>query len=90
MTNEHLRQVNNGIEEIGLENIRNIILITNNATNGDVIKGTFPNGYFLNGNEVFATKSAEKFYLDADVDNLSHMMVSKNWWNSPYKENTDE
>ena len=58
-------------------------------TNGDVIKQLFPNGYFLN-DEPFSGSSQEKFYIDSNRKNLSHMMVSKDWWNSQYKENKNE
>ncbi len=43
MTREHLREVNKGLGEIGLENVQNIVLIKNGATNGDIIKTMFPN-----------------------------------------------
>ena len=38
MTSEQLMEVNKGIEEWGLENVENVILIKSGATNGDVIK----------------------------------------------------
>ena len=41
MTKEQLREVNKSLGEIGLENVQNIVLIKNGATNGDIIKGLY-------------------------------------------------
>lgn len=41
MTKEQLREVEKDLVKTGLENIQNIVLIKNDATNGDVIKGIF-------------------------------------------------
>lgn len=45
MTREQLMKVNKDIEEWGLENIENYVLIKSGATNGDVIMTLFPNEY---------------------------------------------
>lgn len=41
MTKEQLREVERDLVKTGLENIQNIVLIKNGATNGDVIKGLY-------------------------------------------------
>lgn len=41
MTREQLREFEKDLVKIGLENVKNIGLIKNGATNGDVIKGIF-------------------------------------------------
>ena len=41
MTKEQLREVEKDLVKTGLENIQNIVLIKNGATNSDVIKGIF-------------------------------------------------
>lgn len=41
MTREQLREFEKDLVKIGLENVQNIVLIKNGATNGDVIKGFF-------------------------------------------------
>ena len=41
MTKEQLREFEKDLIKIGLENVQNIVLIKNGATNGDIIKGFF-------------------------------------------------
>lgn len=41
MTREQLREVEKDLVKIGLENIQNIVLIKNGATNGEIIKTIF-------------------------------------------------
>ena len=41
MTKEQLREVEKDLIKTGLENVQNIVLIKNGATNSDVIKGIF-------------------------------------------------
>lgn len=41
MTKEQLREFEKDLVKTGLENIQNIVLIKNGATNGDVIKEVF-------------------------------------------------
>ena len=41
MTKEQLREVEKDLVKTGLENVQNIVLIKNGATNGNIIKGIF-------------------------------------------------
>ena len=43
MTKERLREFEKDLVKTGLENVQNIVLIKNGATNGDIIKTMFPN-----------------------------------------------
>ena len=70
MTSEQLIEVNKGIEEWGLENVKNIILIKSGATNGDVIKALFKPNWIRRMDDVVI----EDYEFNAD------------WWNAPYKE----
>ena len=42
MTSEQLREVEKDLVKTGLENVQNIVLIKNGATNGDIMKIIFP------------------------------------------------
>ena len=42
MTREQLREFEKDLIKIGLENVQNIVLIKNGATNGDIMKIIFP------------------------------------------------
>lgn len=53
-------------------------------TNGEVIKALFPQCYFLN-TFPFEGSSMEKLYIDNNKDNKTHIMVQAEWWNAPYK-----
>ena len=74
MTNEQLMEVNKSIEEWGLENVENVILIKNGATNGDVVKAMFPNGTTAK----FAT-------FMRFIDGEHYFNCSEDWWNALYK-----
>lgn len=65
-----------------------VLTIPDNPTNGDIIKGMFPNGYFLN-EFPFEGSSLEKFYVDDVLSNPTHLMVTDDWWNSPYKRGSE-
>ena len=41
MTKEQLREFEKDLVKTGLENVQNIVLIKNGATNGNIIKGIF-------------------------------------------------
>lgn len=59
-------------------------------TNGDMIKLLFPRGFFLRGDSPFSDDSLERFFLDDDLNDFSHMEVSEKWWNAPYKTESEE
>ena len=71
MTREQLMQVNKCIEKWDLENIENIILIKNVATNGDVVKEAFPNMKVDIASGVVKADRNTRFDLG--------------WWNAPYE-----
>jgi len=70
MTSEQLMEVNKGIEEWGLENVENVILIKSGATNGDVMKAIF--------------KPNRITRVDDDTVHMDYDFTPK-WWNSLYK-----
>ena len=70
MTKEQLMKVNKGIEEIGLENVEDIILIKSGVTNGDVIKA------------LFKPNHVERTDDDVIVENYD---FNEDWWHKPYK-----
>lgn len=53
-------------------------------TNGEVIQALFSDSYFLNAFP-FEVSSIEKIYIDNNKDNKTHIMVQEDWWNAPYK-----
>lgn len=59
------------------------IPISDNATNGDVMKVIFPN---IEANEVKTDTGGyiEVKYLDT-IDKCDATAFRKNWWNAPYK-----
>lgn len=71
MTREQLREMEKDLLRIGLENIQNIILVKNNATNGDIIKALYPN---------------ERIGHCEDCTDLGDIATfDDDWWNSSYK-----
>ena len=79
VTRAQMAVLNDELNRIGLENIQNIILIENGATNGDVIKAMFPNIKFDEYYEEYrGYDNTEKFpKRKIEVDN--------EWWNAPYE-----
>ena len=76
MTDEQLREVGLALNEIGIENIMNIILIKNNATNGEVIKAAFPQT---------KTREENMDFINFTLDGIVGATVEKNWWMTKYK-----
>ena len=70
MTSEQLFEVNKGLEEWGLENVANIILIKSGATNGDIVRAAFPNMETDIAGGVVKADRNTRFDLG--------------WWNAPY------
>lgn len=58
-------------------------------TNGEVIKALFPDSYFLN-DFPFEVSSMEKIYIDNNKDNKTHIMAQEDWWNAPYKAESED
>lgn len=60
--------------------IKNGVPLSNNATNGDVIKALFPDGSQVKGASIYVMN-----------DNKSNISYDFDWWNAPYKVgDTDE
>lgn len=77
MTSEQLMEVNKGIEEWGLENVENVILIKSGATNGDVIKAMF-------GVKEVDMCNTYGVHFPKEGEDYSHYFF-KYWWNAPYE-----
>ena len=78
MTLDQIMEVNKGLEEIGIENIANVVLIKYGGTNGDVIKALFPSIEIEEENGIVEMSIGcfvNSFRLD--------------WWNAPYKREDD-
>lgn len=79
MTKEQLREVEKDLVKTGLENVQNIVLIKNGATNGNIIKGIFDitEEYFYDEDRMVdvygldRTDDPSTFYAD--------------WWNALYE-----
>ena len=87
MTFDQIMEVNKSLEEMGIENVENVVLIKSGATNGDVIKAMFPNA-----------KITDHFELGTPIGNIIYirlckyqeMRVQQEWWNAPYKREGDK
>lgn len=76
MTREQLRKINKNLEEIGLENIQNVVLIKNGTTNGDMIKVIFPNADIeIHNITVYVIFDIRSNVISFDLD----------WWNALYE-----
>lgn len=65
--------------------LRNCIEIPKGATNGDIIKIIFP--------DVIISESEDTVHLKypaVNSDPLFFVQVSKSWWNSPYKVESED
>ena len=51
-----------------------LVILPNNATNGDMIKMLFPNGSQVKGAGIYIMN-----------DNKSNISYDFDWWNAPYK-----
>ena len=71
MTSNQLMEANKVIEEWGLENIENVILIKSGATNGDVVKAAFPN---MKVDVAGGVMKADR-----------HTRFDLGWYNAPYE-----
>ena len=86
MTEEQLKDVNKSLNFLGIENVQNIIAITKDATNGDVIKGIFKNAVKSN----YIESSLDmKDYVTIYLGNYE-MRVSYDWWSTPYKAESED
>lgn len=74
MTKEQLREVEKDLVKTGLENVQNIVLIKNGATNGDIIKAIFPN-IDIEIHNITAYVIFDSNVISFDLD----------WWNALYE-----
>ena len=85
MTSEQFSKLNSYINQKGIENIGNVIVIGKNATNGDIIKALFPNSeYFEEEFNVIVRSYIHWYERDTDV------IFDYGWWYSPYKYNVND
>lgn len=85
MTREQFSKFNSYINQKGIENIGNVVVLEKNATNGDVIKALFPNSeYFEEEFKVIVRSYIHWYERDTDV------MFDSGWWYSPYRYNVNE
>ena len=78
MTREQLREVEKDLVKTGLENVQNIVLIKNGATNGDIINAMFPN----------ADIEIHNITVYVMFDNVTSFDLD--WWNALYKKGGKE
>lgn len=58
-----------------------------NPTNGDIIKALFPDMYFSEDVEETGDSFERTIWL---VDNVYTICFDKDWWNAPYKAESEE
>ncbi len=83
MTGEQLREFEKDLIKIGLENVKNIVLVKNGATNGDVIKAIFPN-IQISDSEVMKNVYTGIPYGELIGANIDCM---REWWKELYQRN---
>ena len=81
MTKEQLREVEKDLVKTGLENIQNIVLIKNGATNGDVIKGLYSDTEVDDFGDFGKDAIVDIYGVDKD----EYLTVRKDWWNALYE-----
>lgn len=84
MTKEQFSKFNSYINQRGIENIGNVVVVGKNATNGDVIKALFPNSEYFE--EEFNVIGSYIHWYERDID----VIFDSGWWYSPYKYNVNE
>ena len=60
--------------------IHNAIIVPENVTNGDVIKNIFPNIIYEEG----------YVFVESDTHQKVIMTVQEDWWNAPYKAESED
>jgi len=80
MTQEQLAQVNEGLDAIGIENVKNIVVIAHGATNGDVIK------IILHPYKICEYEYSVHVYMTEEDFWKSNYIIncSMSWWKQPY------
>ena len=82
MTSEQLREVEKDLVKTGLENVQNIVLIKNGATNGDVISSIF--NIDIKNKLVYDDITAYEITVDLGT-NWTTLRINKDWWNALYE-----
>lgn len=85
MTREQFSKFNSYINQRGIENIGNIMVIGKNATNRDIIKALFPNSEYFE-EEFNAIDRSYIHWYERDTD----VIFDSGWWYSPYKYNVND
>ena len=79
MTKEQLREFEKDLVKTGLENVQNIVLIKNGATNSDVIKGIFD---IIEEHFYDEDRMVDVYGLDRSDDPSTFYA---DWWNALYE-----
>lgn len=69
------------------DNAKRVVVIPDNATNGDAIKAMFPN--FRQTDHFELTETCEIIYL-RNGEEICEIRCSKEWWNALYKAESEE
>ena len=81
MTKEQLREFEKDLIKTGLENVQNIVLIKNGATNEDIIKVIFPN-IQISDSEIIKNVYTGIPYGELIGANIDCM---REWWKELYE-----
>lgn len=85
MTKEQLKEVNKALNSIGIENVQNVIIISKDETNGNVIRAMFPAIEFIETVYVCG-----KPYIRVLFNGMSEIKIfDLDWWNAPYKKEVE-
>lgn len=90
MTEEQLKDANDALNHIGLENVQDIVIIKKGATNKSVFEGVF--GYEPATDSVVCNKedwcgaSEPCKYCGSNTDNIGR---EEDWWNAPHKRDVE-
>lgn len=80
MTQEQIAKVNEGLAAIGIENVKNIVVIADGATNGDVIKS------ILHPYKICEYEYSVHVYMTEEDFWKSNYIIncSTSWWKKSY------
>lgn len=86
MTEEQLKDVNKALDFLGIKNVKNIIIISKDATNGEVIKAIFPNIEIIETVYVCGMP-----YVRVLFNGMPEIKIfDLDWWNAPYKAESED
>lgn len=86
MTEEQLKDANDALNHIGLENVQDIVIIKKGATNKSVFEGVF--GYEPATDAVVCNKKdwcGDSEPCNYCISNPDRIGREEDWWDKPYK-----